>query len=129
MKTQLKMSKKGMVQDLSVIAYSIVAFAIIVGVGVVVLVRFGNATPEANATTQYLAGQLGQSGLAGLTYLPLSTEMSSKSSEFRLISLLGTEGQDRTVNVLYTHGLTTDKESLMPYEDKSLIYSLNTNHT
>lgn len=57
--------KRGIVANLSVLAYSIVAFAIIIGVGVVVLTRFGNSTPEANATTSYLATQLGVSGLAG----------------------------------------------------------------
>jgi len=42
------------------------AFAIIIGVGVVVLQKFGNTTGGvANDTTQFLAGQLGESGLAG----------------------------------------------------------------
>lgn len=57
-----------MFNDLTGLGYGLVVFAIIIGVGSVVLYNFGNATGgEANSTTQYLLGQLGQSGLAGWT--------------------------------------------------------------
>ena len=55
-----------MFQNLIGLAWGLVAFAIIIGVGVVVLEKFGNSTGgTANDTTQYLVGQLGTSGLAG----------------------------------------------------------------
>jgi hypothetical protein len=57
-----------MFNDLTGLGYGLVVFAIIIGVGSVVLYNFGNATGgTANTTTQYLLGQLGQSGLAGWT--------------------------------------------------------------
>jgi len=57
-----------MFNELTGLGYGLVVFAIIIGVGSVVLFNFGNATGgEANVTTQYLLGQLGTSGLAGWT--------------------------------------------------------------
>ena len=56
-----------MFNQLTALAFGIVTFAIVIGVGVVVLTRFGSAVTESNATVSYLAGQLGQSGLAGWT--------------------------------------------------------------
>jgi hypothetical protein len=57
-----------MFQDLTNLGYSLVVFAIIIGVGSVVLYNFGNASGgTANTNVQYLLGQLGQSGLAGWT--------------------------------------------------------------
>jgi hypothetical protein len=57
-----------MFNDLTALGYGLVVFAIIIGVGSVVLYNFGNATGgTANVTTTYLLGQLGQSGLAGWT--------------------------------------------------------------
>lgn len=54
--------------DLQALGLGLVVFAIIIGVGSVVLFNFGNATGgSANTNVQYLLGQLGQSGLAGWT--------------------------------------------------------------
>lgn len=57
-----------MFDNLSGLGYGLVTFAIIIGVGSIILYNFGNATGGvANTTTQYLLGQLGTSGLAGWT--------------------------------------------------------------
>jgi len=57
-----------MFDNLANLGYGLVVFAIIIGVGSIVLFNFGNATGgDANTTLQYLLGQLGQSGLAGWT--------------------------------------------------------------
>ena len=57
-----------MFNDLTGLGYGLVVFAIIIGVGSVVLTNFGNATGgTANTNVQYLNTQLGQSGLAGWT--------------------------------------------------------------
>jgi hypothetical protein len=57
-----------MFNDLTALGYGLVVFAVIIGVGSVVLYNFGNATGgTANTNTTYLLGQLGQSGLAGWT--------------------------------------------------------------
>jgi len=59
-------NKKGMFDNLSGLALGIVIFAIMIGVGVVVLSKFGDAVGgTANTTVQYLVTQLGTSGLAG----------------------------------------------------------------
>jgi len=55
-----------MMDVLQGIGYGIVAFAILVVVGTVVLSKLGNATGgDANTTATYLLGQLGSSGLSG----------------------------------------------------------------
>ena len=57
-----------MFDNLTGLGYGIITFAILIGVGSVMLFQFGNAVGgTANDTTQYLLGQLGQSGLAGWT--------------------------------------------------------------
>ena len=56
-----------MFNNLTALGYGIITFAITIGIGTVILSRFGTAVPEANATTSYLVGQLGSSGLAGWT--------------------------------------------------------------
>jgi hypothetical protein len=57
-----------MFNELTALGYGLVVFAIIIGVGSIVLTNFGNATGgTANTTTQYLLTQLGTSGLAGWT--------------------------------------------------------------
>ena len=57
-----------MFDNLTGLGYGIITFAILIGVGSVMLYQFGNATGgTANITTTYLLGQLGQSGLAGWT--------------------------------------------------------------
>ena len=57
-----------MFNDLTNLGYGLVLFAIIVGVGSVVLFEFGNATGgTANTNVQYLLTQLGSDGLAGWT--------------------------------------------------------------
>lgn len=57
-----------MFQDLQGLGYGIIIFAVIIGVGSVILFNFGNAVGgTANTTTQYLLTQLGSSGLAGWT--------------------------------------------------------------
>lgn len=56
-----------MFNQLTALGYGIVTFAIVIGVGVVVLARFGSAVTEANTTVSYLATQLGTTGLAGWT--------------------------------------------------------------
>jgi len=57
-----------MFNDLTNLGYGLVVFAIIIGVGSVILVNFGNAVGgTANTTTNYLLTQLGSTGLAGWT--------------------------------------------------------------
>ena len=57
-----------MFNNLSALGYGIITFAIIIGIGTVVLTKFGDAVGgQANVTVDYLNTQLGQSGLAGWT--------------------------------------------------------------
>jgi hypothetical protein len=57
-----------MFNDLQGLGLGLVFFALIIGVGSVVLFNFGNAAGgTANTNVQYLLGQLGSSGLAGWT--------------------------------------------------------------
>ena len=57
-----------MFDNLTGLGIGLVTFAIVLGVGSVMLYNFGNATGGvANTTVQYLLGQLGTSGLAGWT--------------------------------------------------------------
>ena len=57
-----------MFNNLTALGYGIISFAILIGVGSVMLTQFGNATGgTANTTVQYLLTQLGTSGLAGWT--------------------------------------------------------------
>lgn len=59
-------NKRGMFDNLSGLALGLVIFAIMIGVGVVVLAKFGDAVGgDANTTVQYLITQMGTSGLAG----------------------------------------------------------------
>jgi len=54
--------------NLTELGYGLVTFAVIIGVGTVILYNFGNSVGgTANTTVTYLNGQLGQSGLAGWT--------------------------------------------------------------
>ena len=57
-----------MFEQLTALGYGIVVFAIVIGIGTIVLQNFGNAAGgTANTTAVYLLGQLGSSGLAGWT--------------------------------------------------------------
>ena len=57
-----------MFNNLTALGWGLVAFSIIIGIGSVVLNRFGNAVGgTANTTVQYLLTQLGSTGLAGWT--------------------------------------------------------------
>ncbi len=57
-----------MFDNLSSLGYGLVTFAIIIGVGTVVLTKFGDSVGgTANTTVAYLNTQLGSSGLAGWT--------------------------------------------------------------
>ena len=57
-----------MFDKLTALGYGIVVFAVIIGVGSIVLTNFGNATGgTSNTTVQYLLTQLGTSGLASWT--------------------------------------------------------------
>jgi predicted anti-sigma-YlaC factor YlaD len=57
-----------MFDNLSNLGYGLVTFAIIIGVGTIVLSKFGDSVGgTANTTVQYLNTQLGSSGLAGWT--------------------------------------------------------------
>ena len=57
-----------MFENLTGLGYGIIVFAILIGVGSIVLFNFGNASGgTANTNVQYMLGQLGQSGLAGWT--------------------------------------------------------------
>jgi len=57
-----------MFNNLSNLGYGLVTFAIIIGVGTIVLSKFGDSVGgTANTTVQYLNTQLGTSGLAGWT--------------------------------------------------------------
>jgi hypothetical protein len=60
------MNKKGaFMDDLTGLGIGIVTLAIVVGIGAVVLVKFGEAAPNADNETSYLRTQLGSSGLSG----------------------------------------------------------------
>ena len=55
-----------MFDRLTALGYGIVVFAIIIGVGSIVLTNFGNSVGgTGNTTVQYLLTQLGTTGLAG----------------------------------------------------------------
>ena len=57
-----------MFENLTGLGWGIVTFALVIGIGSIVLTNFGNSVGgTANTTVQYLLGQLGQSGLAGWT--------------------------------------------------------------
>jgi predicted anti-sigma-YlaC factor YlaD len=57
-----------MFNNLQALGLGMVTFAITIGIGVIVLDRFGNATGgTANTTVQYMITQLGTTGLAGWT--------------------------------------------------------------
>jgi len=57
-----------MFNNLQALGLGIIGFAIIIGVGVVILDQFGNAVGgTANTTVQYLNTELGEGGLAGWT--------------------------------------------------------------
>jgi len=57
-----------MFDNLSNLGYGLVTFAIIIGVGTVVLTKFGDSVGgTANVTVDYLNTQLGTTGLAGWT--------------------------------------------------------------
>ena len=57
-----------MFNALTALGWGVVTFAITIGVGTVVLTKFGNAVGgTANTTVQYLNTQLGTTGLAGWT--------------------------------------------------------------
>ena len=55
-----------MFDNLSALGYGLVTFAVIIGVGTVILTKFGDSVGgKANTTVSYLNTQLGSSGLAG----------------------------------------------------------------
>lgn len=55
-----------MFNNLTGLGWGVVTFAITIGIGTVVLTKFGNAVGgTANTTVDYLNTQLGTSGLAG----------------------------------------------------------------
>ena len=55
-----------MFDNLTGLAYGLITFAIIIGVGTVVLEKFGDTVGgTANTTVNYLNTQMGSSGLAG----------------------------------------------------------------
>ena len=57
-----------MFDNLSSLGFGLVTFAIIIGVGTVVLTKFGDSVGgTANTTVAYLNTQLGTNGLAGWT--------------------------------------------------------------
>ena len=57
-----------MINSIVALGYGLVVFAILIGVGSVVLYNFGNAAGgTANTNVQYILTQIGQSGLAGWT--------------------------------------------------------------
>ena len=64
----MEVENKMTFDNLQALAMGIIGFAVIIGVGVVVLDKFGNATGgTANTSVQYLVTQLGSTGLAGWT--------------------------------------------------------------
>lgn len=57
-----------MFDNLIGLGYGIIVFAVLIGVGSVVLFNFGNSTGgTANTNVQYMLTQLGSGGLAGWT--------------------------------------------------------------
>jgi len=55
-----------MFDNLSALGYGLVTFAVIIGVGTVILTKFGDSVGgTANTTVTYLNTQLGSTGLAG----------------------------------------------------------------
>ena len=55
--------------NITALGYGIITFAIVIGVGLVVLSKFGTAVGagEANDSIDYMMGQIGEDGLAGWT--------------------------------------------------------------
>jgi len=65
-KNVFALSKKGNASALTSVGWSLVTFGIVIGLGVVVLDRFGQTTGgTANTTIQYVITQMGSTGLAG----------------------------------------------------------------
>ena len=57
-----------MFDNLTGLGIGLVTFALVIGIGIVMLTRFGDSVGgTAQTDVNYLAGQLGQSGLAGWT--------------------------------------------------------------
>lgn len=57
-----------MFNELTGLGYGLVSFAVLIGVGTVMLVKFGTGVGGlANDTVMYLVDQLGENGLAGWT--------------------------------------------------------------
>lgn len=57
-----------MMNAIVALGYGIIVFAILIGVGSIVLFNFGNsAGGTANTNVQYILTQIGQTGLAGWT--------------------------------------------------------------
>jgi len=57
-----------MFKDLINLGYGIIIFAVLIGVGSIILFNFGNAAGgTANTNVQYLLTQMGTAGLAGWT--------------------------------------------------------------
>lgn len=117
-----------MMDVLQGIGYGIVALTILVVVGSVVIYKLGDATGgTANTTATYLLGQLGSSGLSGLT-IPAhyGRNFIEQTPEYRLKS---GSGQDRSVKH-ENYARTTDKGCFTFHFDweESIIYSLNSNN-
>ena len=55
--------------NITALGYGIITFAIVIGVGLVVLSKFGTAVGagEANDSIDFMMGQIGEDGLAGWT--------------------------------------------------------------
>lgn len=66
----MKSNKRGMVNQLTVIAFGIIGLVILVGIGITVLDKLGSSgvTSNANTSIQYGITQIGSSGL--LSWLP-----------------------------------------------------------
>lgn len=61
-----KFNKKGNIGTLTAVGWGLTMFAIIVGIGLVVLNKLGDTVGgSANTTIQYIMTQMGSSGLAG----------------------------------------------------------------
>ena len=63
---ETKMSKRGMVSNLTAIGFGIIGLVVLVGIGLTVLAKLGDSVGgAANTSIQYGITQLGSSGLLG----------------------------------------------------------------
>lgn len=89
-----EIGKKGFMENLTGFAWGIVTFAIIVGIGIVVLNNFGNQNPgTVNSTMQTIIGNLGTSSGGLSTWIPTIIVVVVAALIIGLLALRGSKGR------------------------------------